>query len=1100
MKNDKVLSAWRKGFRRTVLCFLFLSGGTLGTILPNGSSTGSSGGFMTAYAAVSQSRTVTGVVKDAAGEPMIGVTIQVKGTGNGTITDVDGKYMLSVAGKNSVLAFSYVGYQSQEITVGNRSVIDVMMKEDSEMIDEVVVIGFQSQKKVNLTASVASVDAEALEQRPVSNVGQALQGLVPGLNVNIDGGDPNKVPSLNIRGATTFRQRGTSNDDKNKFDVVSGSPLILLDGVEITQEDLNQLNPNDIDNMSFLKDASAAAIYGTRATFGVILVTTKSGHYQQKAKVNYSYDIAFDQPYALPDILDSYYIYKAGMDKDLWTYQTAEYSQDDKEILDHMWAYMQDPKNNKPYFMRGDAIQWVGNTNPYEELVKNWTPTQKHNFSIQGGGDRISYYISLGLQDQEGMYEIRTDEYKRYNAMMSLNAKITNWFSVGAKASYNVVEYDAPTQQTDGMNVWSYAKSYYPENFIYQPVLTGPDDPLPNHPTENPVSYLYAGGRNKTSRRKMILSISPEFTILPKILKIKGDFSFTPTNYSQEKTHPAQSRVFNSWTALENRWATTNDGYVQRTSTDRYSFNIYADYNQTFAEKHNVSALLGFNQERETYAGSSITMTRLLDPDILNPTLVEDVTANTSSNSHYVVSARALFGRIMYNYMGKYLFEFDVRYDGSSKFPKGSRFQTFPTFSLGWRVSEEKFMDWSRGWLDNFKIRASWGRLGSQPSDAYPYQSVFNLVEGYFLFDGSRYPTGLSTPSLVNPFLTWEKSTTKNLGFDFAFLNNRLTLTADIFERKVTDILIPGGKEYPALIGDDDLPYENAGILKTTGFEIQAKWSDQLENGFRYSVGVALSDDHAKVVSYPSNPTKKIASGSLYDGQEVGEIWGYVTGGILQKEDFELDANGDLVMGANGMPIYHGTYFKGSQAYPGYVWYQDLNHDGVINTGQSTVDDPGDMKVIGNNTPRYRYNLTANFQYKGFDLDLMFQGVGKRDYWISSSSSYWGNGAGSWETYNQSWTPERTDAKFPMYGYGLGSYAQTGYLLNAAYFKLKQAVLGYTFPKKWIEKIGLEKLRVNISGYNLFTISKVPKYYDSEYISDAYPPKRTISVGVQVGF
>ena len=305
---------------------------------------------------------------------------------------------------------------------------------------------------------------------------------------------------------------------------------------------------------------------------------------------------------------------------------------------------------------------------------------------------------------------------------------------------------------------------------------------------------------------------------------------------------------------------------------------------------------------------------------------------------------------------------------------------------------------------------------------------------------------------------------------------------------------------HPALIGDDDLPYENAGELKTTGFEIQAKWSDRLENGFSYSVGVALSDDHAKVISYPSNPTGKIADGQLYAGMEVGEIWGYVTGGILQKEDFELDANGNLVMGSNGKPIYHGTYFKGGQAYPGYIWYQDLNHDGVINTGESTIGDPGDMKVIGNKTPRYRYNLTANFQYKGFDLDLMFQGLGKRDYWISSSSSYWGNGAGSWETYNNSWTPERTDAKFPMYGYGLGSYAQTGYLLNAAYFKLKQAVLGYTFPKKWVEKIGLEKVRLSVSGYNLFTISKVPKYYDSEYISDAYPPKRTISFGVQVGF
>ena len=909
------------------LCFFFLSAGLSQRVYA----------VQSIAMGIDQQLQITGVVKDTNGEPMIGVTVMVKGTGTGTITDIDGKYSVSVPGNKSVLTFSFVGYTTKEVTVGNQKSINVTLSEDSKMIDEVVVIGFQSQKKGNLTASVASVGAEALENRPVANIGQALQGMVPGLNISIEGGDPNKVPSLNIRGATTFRQRGTSNDDKNKFDVKSGSPLILLDGVEITAEDLNQLNPNDIDNMSFLKDASAAAIYGTRATFGVILVTTKGGNYNQKAKIDYSYNLAFDQPYELPDILDSYYIYKALRDKEVWTGTIAEYSQHDRDMLDHMMAYMKDPVNNKPYFMEGDAIQWVGNTNPYKELVKNWTPTQKHNLSISGGGDRISYYISLGMQDQKGMYEIKTDRLKRYNAMLSINAKVTKWFNVAAKASYNVFDYEGPTQQTDGMNLWSYAKSYYPENFIYQPVLTGPDDFLPNHPTENPVSYLYAGGRNISSRRKTILSISPEFTIIPKILKIKADLSVAPTTYQKEKTHPKQARVNNSWTALETRWATENTGEVTRSTTDRYAINVYADYNQTFKEKHNVSVLLGLNQEEESYAGSTLYLKNMLDPYILNPELVQDVTANTSANSHHEIASRALFGRIMYNYMSRYLIELDARYDGSSKFPKDSRFQFFPTVSLGWRVSEEKFMEWSKDWLDNFKIRASWGRLGSQPDSEYPYQSVFSTSEGYFLFDGTRYPTGINTPSLINPNLTWEKSTTKNLGFDFTFLQSRLTFTADIFERKVTDILIPGGKDYPALIGDDDLPFENAGILKTTGFELQAKWSDKLVNGFRYSVGVALSDDKAKVVSYPSNPTNKIGDGVLYKGYTVGDIWGYVTGGILQEGDFDG-------VGANGKPLYHGPYFKGGQAYPGYIWYQDLDHDGVITTGLNTVDDPGDRK------------------------------------------------------------------------------------------------------------------------------------------------------------
>ena len=1038
---------------------------------------------------------VSGTVLDEFNEPLPGANVVVKGhLSKGVTTDIDGNFLLQSISSNATLIVSYIGYTPVEVNVNNKTSIIINLKEDSQALDEVVVIGFQSQKKGNLTAAISSVTSETLENRPVANIGQALQGAVPGLNISIDGGDPNKVPNLNIRGATTFKQRGTSNDNKDKFDIVAGSPLILLDGVEISATDLNQLNPNDIDNMSFLKDASAAAIYGTRATFGVILVQTKSGSFNQKAKISYSYDLSFDQPYALPDILDSYDIYKALRDKELWTGAIADYTEKDKLIMQHMQAYIKDPKNNKPYYMDGDAIQWTGNTNPYTELVKNWTPTKKHNFSINGGGDRVSYYLSLGVQDQKGMYEIRTDELRRYNMMMSLNAKVTNWFNLSGKASYNIFDYDTPTQREDG-NLWLAAKAYYPEINIYQPVLTGSDDPLPNFATEHPVSYLYTGGKNVTSRRKTILSVSPEFIIIPNELRVKGDFSLTPTTYQREQTKPLQKRVNTSWTALENRWATQNRGYIERSNTDNYVINIYADYNKTLNENHNFSALLGFNQEKISYAASSLSLIDLLDPHILNPNLVENVTANTSTNSHYMVTARALFGRIMYNYQSRYLIEIDARYDGSSKFPKNDRFHLFPTVSLGWRVSEEKFMEWSKEWLDNMKIRASWGRLGDQPGTNYPYQSKYGTESGYFLFDGTRYPTAITTPSLTNPNLTWQKSTSKNLGVDLNFLKNRLSVMADIYERRVTDILIPGGKEYPALIGDDNLPFENAGILNTTGFEIALKWNDRLDNGIRYSVGASLSDDKAEVLKYPSNPTSILGDGRLYKGYTLGDIWGYVTGGILQESDFDG-------VDANGKPIYNGTVFKGEQVYPGYIWYKDLNNDGIISNGLNTVDDPGDRKVIGNQSPRYRYNLTANLQYMGFDLDIMFQGVGKRDYWLASTASYWGGGAGSWETFNQSWKKGENEltAKFPMYHSSIGGRTQSGYLLDASYFKLKQVILGYTLPKSLVSKAKLEKVRLNISGYNIFSISDIPDYYDSEYISDAYPPKRTIAVGVQVGF
>jgi TonB-linked SusC/RagA family outer membrane protein len=1052
-------------------------------------------GFTVYAQAQQRDLTVNGVVKDESDEPLPGASVVVKGnTSKGTSTDFDGRFSLSNVDPEAVLIISYIGYLPAEVAVDHKTTLQVTLKEDSQTLEEVVVIGFQSQKKENLTAAVSSVTAQALENRPVANIGQALQGVVPGLNISIAGGDPSKVPSLNIRGATTFRQRGTSNDDKNKFDIASGSPLILLDGVEITAEDLNQLNPNDIDNMSFLKDASAAAIYGTRATFGVILVQTKSGSFNQKTKIGYSYDLSYDQPAALPDILDSYHIYKALKDKDLWTGAIAAYSEKDVRIMEQMQAYIRDPVNNKPYYMDGDAIQWTGNTNPYKELVKNRTPTQKHNFSINGGGDRVSYYLSLGLQNQKGMYEIRTDELRRYNLMTSISAKVTSWFDLTAKASYNLLNYDTPTQREDG-NLWLAAKAYFPEINIYQPVLTGPNDPLPNFPTEHPVSYLYTGGKNETSRRKTILSVSPEFTILPGQLKIKGDFSLTPTTYKREQTKPLQERVNGSWSTLENRWATQNRGYVSRSGTDNYVINVYADYNRSFSGKHNFSALLGLNQEKVSYAASSLSLIDLLDPHILNPELVENVTANTSTNSHYVVTSRALFGRVMYNYLSRYLIEVDARYDGSSRFPKKDRFQFFPTLSLGWRLSEEKFMEPLRGWLDNMKIRASWGRLGDQPASEYPYQSKFGTEQGYFLFEGQRYPTGITPPSLTNPHLKWQKSTTRNLGLDLNLFKNRLSITGDMFERRVTDILIKGQSQYPALIGDDNLPLENKGVLNTTGFELAIKWTDRLSNGLRYSVGAALSDSRAKVLSYPSNPERLIGDGWLYEGYKLGDIWGYVTGGILQASDFDGT-------GPNGKPVYNGTTFKSEQVYPGYLWYKDLNNDGIISDGLRTVSDPGDRKVIGNNAPRFRYNMTGNIQYRGFDLDLMFQGVAKRDYWLSSTASYWGGGAGSRETFNKSWKKGHNEAgaKFPMYHSTVGGRPQTGFLLNAAYFKLKQVILGYTLPKVWTHRIYLDKVRFNVSAYNLFTVSDTPAYYDSEYISDAYPPKRTFAFGVQVGF
>lgn len=1046
-------------------------------------------------APVDNKRTITGVVLDEINEPVIGASVLIEGTSRGTTTDIDGKFTLNVT-TGDKLFINYIGYKKTIIKVDDNSSYKIKLSQDQQLLDEVVVIGFQSQKKVNLTSAITTVGQETFENRPVTSIGQALQGLVPNLNIKIESGSPDVVPQFNIRGGTTLRKKS----GEDKYEVVNGSPLILVDGVEVGNDILNQLNPNDIASMSVLKDASAAAIYGTRATFGVILVQTKSGNFNTKAKVTYSYDIMLDRIAHKPDILNYYTISKAELDRRLWT--TGEPITEKEQIkLDHMLAYMNDPYNNKPWYsetndpnpLKNSPI-WVGNQNPYRDAIRNVSPTQRHNVSIAGGGDKISYSISLGAQTQDGMLKIREDQVRRYTMMSAVNAKVTDWFSIAARTSFNIRRTNAPTGKPGVANLWTSIKNENPIHHLAKPIFTGPDDPVPNAPTENILSYYYAGGVKKASREVGIYSISPEFTIIPNELKVKADLSYTPETHEYKETAPASGRIETSWESPQYYGSQYNMGYVKNTKTNKYAVNVYADYSKSFFEKHNLSALLGVNQERLTYSFSELTLKRLYDPHILNPNNVEDVALNTSSTNAHEWTARAMFGRLLYDFEGKYLFEFDVRYDGSSRFPKNNRFQTFPTFSLAWRISQESFMDWSKSWLDDFKVRGSWGKLGSQPDGVYSYQRTYASASSDYTFDASKMPSTVKVPALINPYLTWETATTTNIGVDFTLLKNKLFGDFNYFNRTTKDILIPGGTEYPAFLGAD-APLENTGKMSSKGWELNIQWRDRLSMGLEYNVGFILSDAKTKIKSFAGNESKLLSQ--LYSGMYDAEIWGYETGGILQEEDFEIsyDAKG------NKKYEYLGAKVNGNEnLYPGYIWYKDLNGDGVINGGNDTYDDPGDRKVIGNSTPRYKYAITAGASYKGFDLAMMFNGVGKRDVWLDSSSSYWGSSSGSWGTYNNSWTPERTNAKFPMYGVNIGGRPQTGYLLNGAYLRMKELSIGYTLPKLLVSKAGLEKLRISASAYNLFTISDLPKYVNPEQTLDDYPEVQTFSFGVQVTF
>ena len=1091
MKNVKELFALRK-VRRGALFFLFLScaiGNGYSNALP------ATGGGAFASETVQQSRTVTGVVKDAAGEPMIGVTIRVKDTGTGTVTDIDGKYSLNVSGNNAVLVFSFVGYQSQEIAVGGKSAIDVVLKEDSEMIDEVVVVGFGTQKKVNLTGAVASVNNETIENKPVGSLGQALEGVIPNLNVSATSGDPTSVPTFNVRGGTSMGQ----NDDGD-WVIQTGSPLILVDGVQMDATALSMLNPADVENVSLLKDAASAAIYGARATYGVLLVTTKSGAKAQKPNVTYNFNMQWNTPSHRPDIMDAYTIQLA--DNQLTELTGGTVSTWNEQLLAAKKAWRDDPENAPDWIYQEGSdskFSWVRSMNPYDEAVKDWTPMQKHTVSVSGGNEKTRYYLSLGYQRQEGMYKINTDSQKRFTGLMSVQTQITNWFDVSAKISFNSLNIDEPYLNPQKGKLWSAMMGETSRN-ICSPIMTGPDDPQPNMWTDNVLGWLAYGATRDTKRQNLLFNITPTITILPG-WTVKGEFSYAPKEYFQKRVIPTREYIVDDWSSIVKTHTDPSSVDETVTHSDYYTINAYTNYNKTFG-KHDIGAMVGFNQEWYTYRQTYAKAEGILNADL---PYINSATGNQYAGDeaeHWAI--RGMFARFNYVYDNRYLFEFNGRYDGTSRFPKADRFKFFPSFSAGWRISEEKFMEPTRHWLDNLKVRGSWGSLGNQEVDTYAYISEYSSVDYVAWNMGGTRPMGISQGGLISPTLTWETATTLDFGLDATFLQNRLDFTFDWYTRETKDILMAADK-YPAVLGAS-APKKNSGILRTNGWELSLTWRDRVNKDFHYDINFVLSDYVTKVKKFDGNPNKSLST--LYDGMVMGDIWGYTCLGILQEDDFTVDENGKYTLNGPSQTDISSTWYPGDLRFadlggtPGDDENKsDAGPDGKVSNGENTVYNPGDLRVIGNNTPRFRFGLNTNLYWKDFSLNIFFQGVAKRDVFISDTMLFGGSGkAGNYDTFINSWTPDNTNAKYHMYGRGQNLTTNTRYLYNGAFIRLKTLSLGYTLPREWTRKIMMNTVRVNLSAYNLFEISGVPNVFDPESIQSSYPMMRSLALGVQVNF
>ena len=953
------------------------------------------------------------------------------------------------------------------------------MVEDAKTLEEVVVVGYGAQKKVNLTGAIGQIDSKVLESRPITSTSSALQGTIPNLQITNTSGEPGQNASLNVRGTTSIN---------------GGSPLVLVDGVEMS---LDLVNPNDIANVTVLKDAAASAIYGVRAAFGVVLVTTKSPSKAEKVTVSYSGNFSFAKPSIMPEFIESQAQYAEWMNEACVAGGVA--TKFKTESIEKMRAYEANPAGNPEYEVIDGTLYYYGYSDFKELMVKNVTPTQRHNLNISGGNEKTRFYTSVGYLNQDGLYKVGDDNFKQLNTRLNVENQTTKWLKLGFKALYNYSTQDKPFTY-DSKDVWKRVVYSTPTEFISSWKKDSRYPELDKYEgmymENNAYSLLKDGGRNKYDKHDIWLTASADLNIL-KGWKAHVDFNYN-LNYKKASEHSKPIKFFDG--SFNETYGRTSTNYYKMSNynTSYYSFNAYTDYENTFAEKHYLKAMIGFNQELTKYSTFSGQRNDILNENL--PSLSLGSGTHTVSQNGYEWALRGAFFRVNYIYNDRYLFEVNGRYDGTSRFPSDNRFVFLPSFSGAWRISEEGFMKNTRSWLDNLKLRATYGILGNQMISSsdwsgntkyYPYiPFMSNGTSQYWLF-GDEYATTINPGNLISSDLTWEKVTTVNVGLDATFLNQRLDMSFDYYVRTTSDMLIKA--TYPDVLGTT-APPANSAELKTRGWELSINWRDRIGKNFGYELGFVLSDSQAEVTKY-NNPTGAIST--YYEGHKIGEIWGYKTEGLFQSDE-------------EAAAWYDQSDIKNVEWGAGDIKFKNLNDDEKIDDGNGTLDNHGDMVIIGNTTPRYQYGITANLTYKDFYLNIFMQGVGKRDFW-PGDESFW---PAATQYYNaqkwhieDSWTPNNPNAYFPI---ARATDARNRgvktdrYLQNASYLRMKNLTFGWNLPKQWISKVFLSGASVYVSGENLFEFTKVKGPYDPEAARGngtmLYPFMRTYSFGINLTF
>jgi len=1061
---------------------------------------------------------MSGVVVDTNGEPVIGASVMVQGTSEGTITDFDGKFSIS-APKGTKLQFSYMGYQTQE--QAGAANMRITLKEDNELLDEVVVVGYGTQKRVNLTGAVSTVDQKTINSRPVPSAVLALQGADPSLNITPTSGDPSAGYSINIRGASSLTSGAT--------------PLILVDGVEGS---LSRLNANDIESVSILKDASAAAVYGARASAGVVLITTKSG---KEGKINVSYDgrVGWSQNTTSTDYITTGYESVYINDLFMKSYQGLGYTNFTEEDMQLLYDRINDKTENpaRPWVLQNEngTYKYLANFDWYNYLYKQTRIQHEHNLSIKGGSDKINFYISGRYFHQDGMLKQQNDPFDNLSLRTKVSAKINKWLTFSNNTSYfhSVREYPGMS------SIASLFRGSYLHALANTPA-TNPDGSATYINTNANGDYtitdgqsatmVYGKHRNKNTEHE--LRTTNRFEIQPvKQLLIAAEYTY---KFRYRQYQNRQVNVPYSKQPGVTEWLTTGnwEDYYQEQHyrVNDHNLNVYATYEDTFNDAHHLTIMAGGQYETWTEESAKMRKQDLATEDLDAFDLASgDVTVSSGSINQW--STLGFFGRVNYDYKGRYLVEFSARGDGSSRFAPKNRWGFFPSGSVGWRMSEENWWEPVASIWSNNKLRFSAGSLGNQSiSDYYTYIEMMNLNQSLsYELEPNVYSYYAREDDPKASDLTWETTTTYDLGWDIGLFRNRLNLSVDGYIRDTKNMLVTG-MPLPATYGAS-VPKSNSSDMRTMGWELSIAWNDTKRvcgKPFEYSVSFGIGDYKTKVTRY-NNPNKIIdtnpndGSNTYYEGQTLGEIWGYEIDGLFSSD--EEAAAYDAVMNTSAVNarVVESTGEPGWRA--GDMKFVDQNGDHIINMGSSTLNDHGDLKIIGNTLPRFSYNIKFGMNWYGVDFSLFFQGIGHQDWYPGNESeAFWGPYNRPYCTFIPSnfmdnvWSETNTDAYFPRpRGYiALNANGPLGvindrYLQNVAYFRLKNMTIGYTLPIP--KNKVLESARIYFSGENLFYFSplkKHSKYIDPEQATatstsnrssgQAYNFSRTFSVGLNIVF